>query len=57
MKKQKRVFAYHLAKTIENSDLKDISGGRSQMLTRQQTVKVTGNGVDVSYDISLDGDL
>lgn len=57
MKNEKeRVFAYTLAKEIDNSELTEVSGGSSQT-TSKQTVRATGGsgqGVDVAYDVSVD---
>lgn len=54
--KKERVFAYTLARTIDNDDLTKVSGGSAGM-THSETVKGTGGsgqGVDVVYDQSID---
>jgi hypothetical protein len=51
---QKRVFAYTQAKSIENAELANVSGGGGALVTSKQTVQITGNGIDVAYDVSWD---
>jgi bacteriocin-like protein len=54
--KQERVFAYHLAKTISNDDLKKVSGGSAD-LTSGATVSPTGGsglGLDTIIDVACD---
>lgn len=54
---KERVFAYTLAKTIDNDELAKVSGGYAATVTHSETVKGTGGsgqGIDVSYDQSID---
>lgn len=54
---KERVFAYTLAKTIDNDELANVSGGYAATFTHSETVKGTGGsgqGVDAWYDQSID---
>ncbi|WP_019217967.1 bacteriocin [Legionella tunisiensis] len=54
---KERVFAYTLAKTIDNDELAKVSGGYAATTTHSETVRATGGsgqGVDVLYDQSID---
>ncbi|KTC86664.1 hypothetical protein [Legionella brunensis] len=56
MEDKERVFAYQLAKTIDNEELDKVSGG-SALMTSRQTVRATagsGQGADVAYDVAFD---
>ena len=56
MENKKRVFAYTLAKKIDDAALAEVSGGGAPWTTKQ-TVQVTGSqglGMDVAYDVALD---
>jgi hypothetical protein len=55
----KRVFAYHLAKAIDNQDLVTVSGGGSASGTAKQTVRISAAAgavptPDVIYDYTPD---
>ena len=54
--KKERVLAYTLARTINNDELADVSGGGG--MTSKQTLRPTLNGgirtTDVFVDISVD---
>lgn len=40
--RKERVFAYTLAKTIDNDELANVSGGYAATFTHSETVKGTG---------------
>ena len=51
-----RVLAYTLATELSKEEVAEVSGGGSQMTTRQ-TLKASGNagsGSDVVYDVTVD---
>ncbi|WED42951.1 hypothetical protein [Legionella cardiaca] len=54
--KNERVFAYNLAKVIDNSDLDNVSGGSAQMTTKQTVQPTGGSGQDIDgcVDVTFD---
>ena len=54
-KNKKRIFAYTLAKTMDNEDITQVSGGAVQM-TVHPTMKATLAGPASSTDVSFDAD-
>lgn len=56
MNKQDRVFAYTLAKTIDNDDLEKVSGGSIHWShkTSMGPTGGSGAGIDATADISVD---
>ena len=49
-----RVLGYTMATVLDKEALEGISGGASQMTSRQ-TIRITGaGGADVAYDVAID---
>ena len=57
-KNKKRIFAYTMAKTMDNEDMMEVSGGGGVQMTVHPTMKTSSAGPgsfsDVTFDTSRD---